>query len=82
MTASSPLASRVRLSLFLGTLSAALLASALVIVQGVNLDRTEAVVDALAEFGVTHIDMPASPERVWQAIRAARSQALTPTAER
>ena len=32
-----------------------------------------AVVDALAEFGVTHIDMPCSPERVWQAIRAARS---------
>ena len=32
-----------------------------------------AVVDALAEFGVTHIDMPASPQRVWQAIQAARS---------
>jgi carbon-monoxide dehydrogenase large subunit len=32
-----------------------------------------AVVDALAEFGVTHIDMPASPERVWQAIRRASS---------
>ncbi len=32
-----------------------------------------AVVDALAEFGVTHIDMPASPERVWQAIQAAQS---------
>jgi carbon-monoxide dehydrogenase large subunit len=31
-----------------------------------------AVVDALAEYGVTHIDMPASPERVWQAIRSAR----------
>ena len=30
-----------------------------------------AVVDALAEFGVTHIDMPASPERVWQALQAA-----------
>jgi carbon-monoxide dehydrogenase large subunit len=30
-----------------------------------------AVVDALADFGVTHIDMPCSPERVWQAIRAA-----------
>lgn len=30
-----------------------------------------AVVDALAELGVTHIDMPCSPERVWQAIRAA-----------
>jgi carbon-monoxide dehydrogenase large subunit len=32
-----------------------------------------AVVDALAGFGVTHVDMPASPERVWQAIRAARA---------
>ncbi|MFP6837691.1 MAG: xanthine dehydrogenase family protein molybdopterin-binding subunit [Pseudomonadales bacterium] len=31
-----------------------------------------AVVDALAEFGVTHIDMPATPERVWRAIEAAR----------
>lgn len=28
-----------------------------------------AVVDALTEFGVTHIDMPCSPERVWRAIR-------------
>jgi carbon-monoxide dehydrogenase large subunit len=27
-----------------------------------------AIVDALAEFGVTHIEMPASPERVWRAI--------------
>ena len=27
-----------------------------------------AVVDALAEFGVHHLDMPATPERVWQAI--------------
>ncbi|KAA5611699.1 xanthine dehydrogenase family protein molybdopterin-binding subunit [Rhodovastum atsumiense] len=31
-----------------------------------------ALVDALAEFGITHIDMPATPERVWAAIRAAR----------
>ena len=31
-----------------------------------------AVVDALAELGVTHIDMPASPERVWQAIQVAQ----------
>ena len=31
-----------------------------------------AVVDALAEFGISHIDMPATPERVWAAIRAAR----------
>ena len=28
-----------------------------------------AVVDALAEFGVTHIEMPVTPERVWRAIR-------------
>ena len=30
-----------------------------------------AVVDALADFGVEHIDMPATPQRVWAAIRAA-----------
>jgi carbon-monoxide dehydrogenase large subunit len=30
-----------------------------------------AVVDALTHLGVRHVDMPASPERVWQAIRAA-----------
>ena len=32
-----------------------------------------AVIDALAPFGVTHIDMPASPMRVWQAILDARN---------
>ena len=31
-----------------------------------------AVVDALASFGVKHIDMPVKPERVWRAIQAAR----------
>jgi aerobic carbon-monoxide dehydrogenase large subunit len=31
-----------------------------------------AVVDALAHLGVRHIDMPATPERVWRAIRDAR----------
>jgi carbon-monoxide dehydrogenase large subunit len=30
-----------------------------------------AIVDALAEFGVTHIEMPATPERVWRAIHGA-----------
>jgi aerobic carbon-monoxide dehydrogenase large subunit len=30
-----------------------------------------ALVDALAEFGITHIDMPATPLRIWQAIQAA-----------
>jgi len=28
-----------------------------------------AVVDALSEYGITHFDMPASPPRVWDAIR-------------
>ncbi|HXR55628.1 MAG TPA: xanthine dehydrogenase family protein molybdopterin-binding subunit [Casimicrobiaceae bacterium] len=32
-----------------------------------------AVMDALAPVGVTHLDMPASPHRVWRAIRAARA---------
>ncbi|HXW23567.1 MAG TPA: xanthine dehydrogenase family protein molybdopterin-binding subunit [Xanthobacteraceae bacterium] len=31
-----------------------------------------AIVDALADLGVTHIEMPATPERVWRAIREAR----------
>jgi len=31
-----------------------------------------AIVDALAPLGIDHIDMPATPERVWRAIRAAR----------
>jgi len=34
-----------------------------------------AIVDALAELGVRHIEMPAAPERVWRAIRAARAGA-------
>jgi carbon-monoxide dehydrogenase large subunit len=33
-----------------------------------------AVVDAVAHLGVRHIDMPTSPQRVWQALRAARSE--------
>ncbi len=34
-----------------------------------------AVVDALAPFGIRHLDMPASGERVWRALRAARARA-------
>jgi carbon-monoxide dehydrogenase large subunit len=34
-----------------------------------------AIVDALSEFGVRHIEMPATPERVWRAICAAQSGA-------
>ena len=33
-----------------------------------------ALVDALSEHGVRHIDMPATPERVWRAIRQARAK--------
>ena len=32
-----------------------------------------AIVDALSDFGVRHIEMPATPDRVWRAIREARS---------
>jgi len=32
-----------------------------------------ALIDALGEFGIRHIDMPATPERVWRAIRDARN---------
>jgi carbon-monoxide dehydrogenase large subunit len=31
-----------------------------------------AVVDALKPYGITHLDMPATPERVWRAIQGAR----------
>ena len=30
-----------------------------------------AIVDALREYGVSHVDIPATPERVWQAIQSA-----------
>jgi aerobic carbon-monoxide dehydrogenase large subunit len=39
---------------------------------GALVSITNAIVDALAEFGITHIDMPVTPERVWSALRAAR----------
>jgi carbon-monoxide dehydrogenase large subunit len=32
-----------------------------------------AILDALAPLGVTHIDMPATPERVWRAIQGAHA---------
>jgi carbon-monoxide dehydrogenase large subunit len=33
-----------------------------------------AVVDALSEFGVRHVEMPATPDRVWRAIQDARER--------
>ena len=35
-----------------------------------------AVLDALSELGIEHIDMPATPQRVWRAIRDARNGAM------
>ncbi len=32
-----------------------------------------AIADALSEYGIRHIDMPATPEKVWQAIRGAQA---------
>jgi carbon-monoxide dehydrogenase large subunit len=37
-----------------------------------------AVVDALWDLGVRHVEMPATPERVWQAIEDARSRGPLP----
>ena len=34
-----------------------------------------AVIDALSHLGIRHIDMPASPQRVWRAIQAAKGNA-------
>ena len=34
-----------------------------------------ALLDALRPVGVTHIDMPATPQKIWQAIRAAQGKA-------
>ena len=33
-----------------------------------------AVVDALAPLGIRHLDMPATPPKVWAAIRAAKGR--------
>jgi carbon-monoxide dehydrogenase large subunit len=35
---------------------------------------TNAVLDALSELGITHIDMPLTPERVWRAIQDAKTK--------
>jgi carbon-monoxide dehydrogenase large subunit len=38
-----------------------------------------AVVDALSEYGIAHLDMPATPARVWAAIAAARTRGAAAT---
>lgn len=34
-----------------------------------------AAIDALSEYGITHIDMPLTPERIWRAIQDAKKKA-------
>ena len=43
--------------------------------QPTRTKQANAVLDALRQGGVTHFDMPATPHRVWQAIRAANAKA-------
>ena len=44
---------------------------------------TNALVDALSEFGVKHIEMPATPERIWRAMqRPGRPRSLKPVHRR
>jgi carbon-monoxide dehydrogenase large subunit len=33
-----------------------------------------ALVDALSVYGIRHVEMPATPERIWRAIEAARGR--------
>lgn len=37
-----------------------------------------AVLDALAEFGITHLDLPLTPQRIWHALAGARTGDVTP----
>jgi carbon-monoxide dehydrogenase large subunit len=32
-----------------------------------------AVIDALSEYGIRHIEMPMTPSRIWQAIQQAKA---------
>ena len=34
-----------------------------------------AVIDALSDYGIRHLDMPMTPSRIWQAIQDAKAQA-------
>ena len=40
-----------------------------------NFDRNMALVDALQEHGILHLDMPATPSRVWHALQQASAAA-------
>jgi carbon-monoxide dehydrogenase large subunit len=36
---------------------------------------TNAVLDALSDYGITHLDMPLTPEKIWRAIQDAKAKA-------
>jgi aerobic carbon-monoxide dehydrogenase large subunit len=38
-----------------------------------------AIMDALKDYGIEHIDMPATPDRIWSAIQAAKESRPTPS---
>lgn len=40
---------------------------------GASLAVMNAVIDAVSHLGVTHLDMPASPLRLWRALHDARA---------
>ena len=42
---------------------------------GATPTAANAVIDALSPFGITHLDIPFTPEKVWRAIAAAKDQA-------
>ena len=42
------------------------------VLSGSLMDYAAPKADALAPFGIAHIDMPLRPEKIWAAIRAAR----------
>ena len=52
-----------------GNSSGGTIGSKTVLSDDIAYKRAAAVVDALAEYGVKHIEMPATPERIWRAIR-------------
>jgi len=39
-----------------------------------------AIVNALADYGVEHLEMPVTPERIWRAIEAGRQHGARPDA--
>jgi carbon-monoxide dehydrogenase large subunit len=40
---------------------------------GVPVAVVNAVVDALADLGIKHVDMPVTPERIWRHIQQAQA---------